>query len=101
MSLNIDAKPFVPKPSMLSPKAKEFIPDSVKQENEFFDMLERKFISENKFIFNAEEEPKMILKCKNTPFQKVSGARISIKKFEGSLDEIKEVKEVKLWSDVI
>lgn len=97
--MNINAEPFTPSPkTILSPVAKSFVPQSVIDENELFDKLERKFVAENRFIFDYVDEPEFILKCKNTEFEQVSGPRFELKTFKMSLTTIKDVSS---WADIV
>lgn len=87
MSLNINAKPFVP--------------ENYRREMEEIKWYENKtaeFKRINKFIFDDEPELKFILSLKNTPFENVRGERIKQKpKFEATLSPLKEAKT---WADI-
>jgi hypothetical protein len=101
LKMNVNAEPFTPSKSsktVLSPLAKEFMPQYQIEENEFFDKLERKFVAENRFIFDYVDEPEFVLKCKNTEFEQVRGPRFEFKKFKMSLSTIKDIKS---WADVV
>lgn len=83
----------------MNPMASEFTPQSVINENEMFDKLERKFVAENRFIFDADEDIDMILKTCNTPFEQVRGPRYILKKkFK---QQFAKIDEEKSWAKIV
>jgi hypothetical protein len=85
LSLNINAKPF--------------IPQHVMEEKRWYEIKVEEFKRFNKFIFEEEEDLKFILSLANTPFENVKGERFKEKpKFKPVLSTLKEVKT---WADIV
>lgn len=103
MIFNLEAEPFTPKENVvLSPLAKPFVPRFIIDENEFFDKLERKFVAENRFIFDYQDEPEFVLKCEHKDFEKVRGHRIEFKKyFKMTLPLVVEEPKIKSWAEIV
>jgi hypothetical protein len=103
MFFNLEAKPFIPTQKVeLSSLAKPFFPQSFIDENEFFDKLERKFVAENRFIFDYVDEPEFMLKYEHKEFEKVRGHRIEFKnQFKVTLPLIVEEPKIKSWAEIV
>jgi hypothetical protein len=88
MSLNVNAKPFVP----------ESYQREMEAEIKWYESKTAEFKRMNKFIFEDEPGLKFILSLENTPFENVRGERLKHKpKFETTLSPLKETKT---WVDI-